>query len=60
MSVETLHFTNKGKDASVIAIANKLASLDKDRKPHSAIRVLILEAGQEKIERLENEQKTNT
>jgi len=40
--------------SEVVRIANELAGLE-NRKPHDSIRVLIEEAGQEKIERLEKE-----
>jgi len=53
--VETLTFTNtKEIDVPVIKIANRLGELEQ-RKPHDSIRLLLLEAGAEKINRLEEQ-----
>ena len=53
-NIKTINFNVR--DASeVLEIANKLAELEQ-RKPHDSIKLLILEAGKEKIDRLEQEQ----
>jgi len=38
----------------VLEVANRLAELER-RKPHDSVRLLILEAGKEKISKLEQE-----
>ena len=51
--ISQLHF-NKEYSPDVLNIANELADLEQ-RKPHDSIRLLILEAGKNKIESLRNE-----
>ena len=51
--VSTLSFHDT-KYPEVVRVANELAEAE-DRKPHDSIRVLVVEEGQKKIDRLKAE-----
>ena len=55
-NVESIGFRRENYP-KVLKVANELADLE-DRKPHDSISKLILEAGQEKIDKLRSENPT--
>lgn len=57
-AVENLTFIKK-RHPEIIEIANRLAELEQ-RKPHDSVRLLILEAGKNKIAQLEQESQEET